>query len=35
MGIMDKIKSLFKENEDQIISAGAGRIIAQLEKLLT
>lgn len=24
MGIMDKIKSLFKENEDQIISAGAG-----------
>lgn len=24
MGIMDKIKSRFKENEDQIISAGAG-----------
>ena len=24
MGIMDKIKSLFKDNEDQIISAGAG-----------
>lgn len=24
MGIMDKIKSLFKENEDQIISTGAG-----------
>ncbi len=24
MGIMDKIKSLFKENENQIISAGAG-----------
>lgn len=24
MGIMDKIRSLFKDNEDQIISAGAG-----------
>lgn len=24
MGIMDKIKSLFKDNEDRIISAGAG-----------
>lgn len=35
MGIMDKIKSLFKENEDQIILPVRGRIIAQLEKLLT
>lgn len=35
MGIMDKIKSLFKENEDQIISAGAGAYHSATGKLLT